>query len=463
MIVGMKDRDFQQAIEYIHSWLPFRFSKTEITGLVVAIAHKGRVVYNEAFGYADLESKKKMSPQHIFRIASHSKMFTATAIMQLQEKGKLRIDDPVSKYLPWLKRHSDKRFQVITIRQLLSHSAGVIRDGEDADYWQLFRPFPNEVQFKQELLQSKLVIENNTKMKYSNFGYTLLGLVVEAVAKQPYNTYTQQQIIAPLGLRQTGPEINNDIQDRLATGYTRRELEKRRLPIAHVETGVMSAATGFYSTAKEACAYLSAHDPNSDKLLTAESKKEMQRAQWYAGKGGDDKRYYGLGFDLEYIGKAKVIGHSGGFPGYITRSCYDPENQLVVVVLTNDIDGPASPIATGIMETIQCFKSNRLSTKASLKKFQGRFLSIWGMADIVVAGDKLLSGYPDSWLPLKNAEELARLNEKTLKIVKADTFASEKELVKYSFDSKGKAERIIYSGTTMLPEKDYEASLRSRT
>lgn len=123
---------------------------------------------NEAYGYADLEKKTKLTPQHIFRIASHSKTFTATALMQLQEQGKLRIDDYVIDYLPWLKGHKDKRWQKITIRQLMSHGAGVIRDGLNADYWQLERPFPAQEELKGEILEADIDIDNNTKLKYSN-------------------------------------------------------------------------------------------------------------------------------------------------------------------------------------------------------------------------------------------------------------------------------------------------------
>src|SRR3982751_6384330 len=87
---------------YFKSWLSFKFEQSDIPGLAVAVAKDGKVIFNEAFGYANLETKEKLTTNHIFRIASHSKTFTATAIMQLQEQGKLKIDDPLVDYLPWL-------------------------------------------------------------------------------------------------------------------------------------------------------------------------------------------------------------------------------------------------------------------------------------------------------------------------------------------------------------------------
>lgn len=82
---------------------------------MVAIVHRGIIIFNEAYGYANLENKEKLTINHIFRIASHSKTFTATAVMQLQEKGQLRIDDYVVDYLEWLKEHSDKRWQKLRL------------------------------------------------------------------------------------------------------------------------------------------------------------------------------------------------------------------------------------------------------------------------------------------------------------------------------------------------------------
>lgn len=164
----MQTTVLEAAVKYIDSWLAFRYSRLEMPGFTVAIRQKDKLLYSRAFGYADLATKTKLTTDHIFRIASHSKTFTATAIMQLQETGQLKIDDPAVQYVPWLMDHTDTRWQQVTIRQLLSHSAGVIRDGLDCDYWPVERPFPDFEEFKRELLRADLVIDNNTKLKYSN-------------------------------------------------------------------------------------------------------------------------------------------------------------------------------------------------------------------------------------------------------------------------------------------------------
>ncbi|HMY03812.1 MAG TPA: serine hydrolase domain-containing protein, partial [Candidatus Obscuribacter sp.] len=106
--------------EYLSDWLSLRYDQCDIPGFSVAVSIDGRLILNQAFGYADLEKKEVLTPEHLFRVASHSKTFAGTACMQLQEQGKLNIEAPVVQYLPWLKEHKDKRFQEITSRQLLS-------------------------------------------------------------------------------------------------------------------------------------------------------------------------------------------------------------------------------------------------------------------------------------------------------------------------------------------------------
>ena len=451
----MNRQALDHSLEFIKSWLAFRYDRAEVPGYVVAVAYKGELLLNEAHGYADLEKKTKLTPQHIFRIASHSKTFTATALMQLVEQDKLRLDDYAVQYLPWLKEHKDKRWNKVTVRQLMSHSAGVIRDGLNADYWQLDRPFPNEQELKNEILEAELVIDNNTKLKYSNYGYSLLGLIVQKVSGQTYNQYVIEHIVKPLELDNTGPEYTTDIEDKIVTGYTRRDVNKTRLPIAQIDTHAMASATGFYSTAEDVCKYFTAHFVGSGKLLNDESKKEMQRVQWHVKpRGKDSHEDYGLGIEVVFADKHRTIGHGGGFPGHITKTMADPKDELVVVVLTNCIDGPAGWIAKSIYGIIDHYQKNtpeESKPKHDMSKLEGRYMNLWAIADIIVTGDKVVSVYPDSWEPMSDPEELEYVDDQTLKVTDTSSFDSEDELVHFKFKD-GKVESVVYNGSTMWPE-----------
>jgi D-alanyl-D-alanine carboxypeptidase len=453
----MKKQALDKSLDFMKDWLRFMYESGTVPGFVLAVSYKGKVLFNEAYGYADLETKEEMTPQHIFRIASHSKTFTATALMQLQEQGKLRIDDKVIDYVPWLREHSDSGFQSITIRQVMSHGAGIIRDGLDCTYWALGRPFPDAEEFKKEMLAAELVLTSNIKMKYSNFGYTLLGLVVEAASGQDYSQYVVDNIINPLGLKSTGPEYDTTIKTRLATSYTRPDYEgKKRLPIANIDTHAMSAATGFYSTAEDLCKYFSAHVVGSGKLLNDESKKEMQRLQWEA-ENVPHREGYGLGFVVEFIGEHQTIGHSGGIPCYATKTVCDPEEQLVISVLTNSYDAPADYMARNVLKLIDFFQEKWGTVSEELEACEGRFMDLSMQVEVIALGERLFIGYP-GWEAFGSPEELVPLSDKgdqAYMIVKADSFSSNGELVKFKIGDDGRAKSMYYAGANLVREEDY--------
>ncbi len=461
----MNQKALNHSIEFIDSWLNLRYQNETIPGYVVAIAHKGDILFNKAYGYANLEKRIKLSSSHIFRIASQSKTFTASGIMQLAEAGKLRIDDYVSEYLPWLKNHQDQRWQKVTIRQLMSHGAGVIRDGKNADYWQLEGQFPDKNTFKKEILESNLVLDNNIKLKYSNYGYTLLGLIIETVSGESFDKYITKEIINPLNLKNTYPEYSKDIDGKLATGYSRTERDKKRLPIRNISTFSMAPATGFCSTAEDLCRYFSAQIIGSNNLLDDESKKEMQRVQWHANTPTEYHEVdYGLGFEIDHFTQRDVFGHGGGFPGQTTLSLADPKDNLVVVVLTNCIDSPVSWMAKNIYSIMDYFQKNTPTTKQkhNLEILEGRYMNLWSMLNIVVTGDKVVSTYPDTWDTLFKPQVLEYIDDTTYKVVNTDSFYSEGEIIKFKLKS-GRVESINYTGMTMWPEEVWLQKQRDRT
>src|ERR1700737_2679754 len=157
----------QSAIGYIRNWIEFQLRASQQPGCIVAIAHRGKIVAEYAFGHANLATGEKLTPRHRFRIASHSKSFTAAGIMKLRERRKLRLDDPVGQYVKGL----HPQIAETTITQVLSTSPG------------------------------------NTRLKYSNHGFGLLGLVIEAITGEPYRVWIQREIVEGAGLRETRPDV----------------------------------------------------------------------------------------------------------------------------------------------------------------------------------------------------------------------------------------------------------------
>lgn len=468
-MLTMNKQIFERATCYIDSWLRYRYERTDLPGFVVAIALDRELLFKQAYGYANLERKEPMTTDHVFRIASHSKTFSATAIMQLAGERLLNIDEPVAKYLPWLNEHRDLRMARITARQLMSHSAGVIRDGLDANFWQLLRAFPDRAEFQREVLEADMVFDNNELMKYSNVGFSLLGLLIEQVSGTPYNDFVQRRILDRLGLSDTGPEYNSDLQARMVTGYSRRGPQKQRLPITqHIDTRAMSAATGFYSTASDMCRYFAAHLAGSGELLDDETKKEMQRTQWRVGNSKDSEEY-GLGFAIEYAGTRRLIGHGGSFPGQITRTLVDPQTKLIVIVLTNCIDGEPKSMGKGILAVIDHFfesaEQANPATIGQLRRLQGRFMQLWRDLDIMENGRNLVAIDPNTWSPFGGSQDISileQLDDTTLRIKSTSGYYSPGELVEYDFGSDGIVNSISYAGRRMLPEADYNKKMEQQ-
>lgn len=452
--MGMNQQALVSSLTYIESWLRFQAERSELPGFAVAIAHQGKLVFNHAYGYANLEKKEKLTPHHLFRIASHSKTITATAILQLAEDGKLALDDTVMHHLPWLEEHTDKRIQQVTLRQLLCHRAGLIRDGLDCDFWQVLRAFPTREELQKSILAAELVLEPNTKMKYSNFGFSVLGLVVEAASGQPYNDYVTRRIVAPLGLKDMGPEYTPAIKSKLATGYTPLSSGRRRVPVTKaVPTNAMSPATGFYATPQDVCAYFSALFPGTGKLLSDESKKEMQRQQsWIENT---QARYeYGLGVEIQHPDNKRVFGHSGGFPGFVTKTICEPETKLVITVMTNSCDMQAHRMAMGVFKTIRFFQKNTGTPTHRAHHFEGRYMNLYDVYDIVAAGNRIVCAIPGSWSPLSNPDELTYVDSKTLRLTKTIGFNPDQELIHFNKDGS-----IRFTGLSMWPEAVYTRKL----
>jgi CubicO group peptidase (beta-lactamase class C family) len=450
----------RDGVAYADRWIAYQQERREVPGIAVTISHGDQVLLAQGYGYADLERQTPMTSRHIFRIASHSKTFTATAILQLLERGKLRLDDPLASSIPWLGRLGD--LAQVSIRQALNHSSGVIRDGLDAAYWHLERGFPDADELRRLVEDGGAVLAANERFKYSNIAYGLLGLVIEAASGTPYNQYVKEHIVDRLGLADTGPELDDHARTRLVKGYTSRHLGLPRRPIPDIDTRALSPATGFYSSAEDLSRYVSAHFLGDARLLRDASKREMQQPYWEVAQA--DERY-GLGFDVVKIGERQLVGHGGGFPGHITRTLFDPVDRLAIVVLTNEIAGPARAIAHAVVRIIDFALKQPPATNHDGRhdRYVGRFVDLWGVTDVAAFGDALLALSPEGDDPTKDVTRLRVEDTDTLRITDTDGYGSPGESVRYSRDAEGRVTMVRFGGTPCYPPDLYRAHERGRT
>ena len=441
----------REGVTYADQWLACQQGRKDIPGVVAAVRFEDDLLLSRGYGFADLEQRTPMAPAHIFRIASHSKTFTATAVMQLAEAGKLRLDDRLGASVPWL----PGRLAGVTIRQALGHAAGIVRDGDDCDFWQLERPFPDAAELRHLVEWGGDVLPANDRFKYSNLGYGLLGLVVEAASGVPYAAYVRRHIVERLGLRDTGPEIDEQARARLATGYTRPRLGLPRLPVPDVPTGALAPATGFYATAADLCRYAAAHCFGDEALLSDAAKREMQQPSWAIEQ---TEARYGLGLELTSVGERRLVGHGGAFPGHATRTLFDPRQRLVVTVLTNETGAPARALADGVVKILDFALGRPAPTpqrRARLARFAGRFLNAWGVVDIANFGDALVALDPEADDPVQHPTELQVEDDDTLRITRTSGYGSMGEAVRYERDDAGGVAKIVFAGSSRYPPEAY--------
>jgi CubicO group peptidase (beta-lactamase class C family) len=434
----MSDREsLQEVLTYYRSWLAFNQRYLRVPGVQAAVYAEGSVVFSEAFGLADLETGVPLTEQHLFRIASHSKTFTATAVLQLVEQGRLRLDDKAGMHVTEL---VGTPLGELTLRDLLSHAGGVTRDSAEADFWQLAQPFPDREQLFAVLRSpDAAIIEDNERFKYTNIGYGLLGLVIEAVTGTSYNDHVRTEIVEKLGLTDLGPELDPARISEYAAGYSSLAYADERVPIDHVDTRALASATGFYGNARDLVSYFSAHLPGDARLLTDASKRQMQHPLWQTGD--KDWPKYGLGLQIAKVGERKLFGHGGGYPGHITRSMVDGSAGIAVSVLTNAIDGPAQQLAEGLFKLLDLAASEDRGPAAELTRFTGRYANLWGVSDIVVLGGRLYALDPTSEDPAAEPISLEADGD-SLRVIGGSGYGAYGESYRFTFGPAGEVESV---------------------
>lgn len=444
------------ALDYVPQWLEFQMRATEQPGCVVAIAEKGKLVFEAACGAADLAKGVKLTPRHRFRVASHSKSFTAAGIMKLREAGKLGLDDAVGRYVKGLHPAVAKA----TLSQLLSHSAGIIRDGHDSGQWVDRRGFLSATELRAELAE-RPVLDANTRFKYSNHGYGLIGFVIEAITGEPYAKWIQREIVVPSGLAETVPDWPLSRRAPFARGHSGKILLGSRAVIpGENPTNALGPATGFISTAHDLALFYATLDPAAKgSVISAASRREMVRKQWRTPHS-EFERYYGLGITQGRVGDWEWFGHGGGFQGYITRTAMLPAQGISISVLTNAADGLAHQWGDGIINILRTFRRHGVPS-AKVRNWAGRWWSLWGAYDLVPMGDKVLVGAPGFFNPFMDATELTVTGRDRARISLANGYANHGEEVR-RIRKGGKVAEIRFAGGRSLPERQVAAEMKRR-
>jgi CubicO group peptidase (beta-lactamase class C family) len=304
-------------------------------GAVVAVVKGDDTLFLETYGKMDVESDVPMRPDAIFGIGSITKQFTAAAILKLRDRGKLSLDDDVTKWLP----DFDTRGNQVPLRRLLDHTSGI----PDVTTKPAMREIGRNAALPPDAMYARIKrypfeFATGTAQIYSNSAYWLLHLVIEKASGMRYQQFIAQELFAPLGMKSSGFCLSEENVPRRATGYRVRNGTVDRRPL-NVSTWYLGSGA-LCSTAGDLVTWLQAL--HGGKVLSPASYAAMIEP---ATLNDGTRTRYAMGLEVRTDARGlRFIGHSGELPGYAARANWYPDARMAVVVLMNN-SGDASPSA----------------------------------------------------------------------------------------------------------------------
>ncbi len=300
------------------------------------------------YGFADLASRRPVTPEVLFEIGSIGKSFTAIAILQLVDEGRIDLDAPVEQYLPWLVIDRRGGDAPIAVRHLLSHTSGIVA-GVDATPEAAFQVW--------SLRDLPTYSVPGERFHYSNVGYKVLGLVLEAVEGRPYREILRERVLRPVGMQATEPVITHETRARLAVGYA--YLNDDRLGYAGATLApapwlqITTADGSIASTADDMCAFirvlLCRGECPTGRVLSEGAYSQMTTAHARDGSGDE----YGYGLAIHEADGRRLLGHGGGMVGYVAGMETDPEADLGAIVLLNGMGMDAMALARTVLRIVR--------------------------------------------------------------------------------------------------------------
>jgi len=413
--VNLNTKRGREAVNLLETWIESVIDYDRIPGMSIAIIHDQEIVYANGFGYIDDERKVKAKAVTIYSICSISKLFTAIAVMQLRDAGKLNLDDPVARYLPWFAPEMvGPEDQPPTLRDLLRHSSGLPCEPENTVWSEPDQLYPTHEELIDRVASLKMSYPAKTKYNYSNLGYALLGEVISAVSGMKYSDYVKHNILYPLGMENTTPYLPNKLLgSKMAIGYGCWPRRGPRVEIANSDSKSMVPARGYASTVEDMARFamwqFRTLDGSDEIVLSRETLLEMQDTAWVVPS-------WGLGFAIWHMGDDVIVGHQGGCPGYKSQIIICPERKIAVVAMVNVTDAPQFSLvfnAYEIMAPALLDAGDMKEIASEWSRYTGYYTSdkSWSDAEVVQWHDSLAVMWVPSGDPVGSLIMLSRVED----------------------------------------------------
>lgn len=454
--------DVAAAIRLLEAWIESRLAYHNLPGLSIGIVYDQELIWSRGFGHADVDKKVSTTPSTIYRIASISKLFTSTALMQLRDQGKLNLDDPVAKHLTWFKirtAHADA--PAITIRHLLTHTSGLPRESA-FPYWTDFK-FPTREEMIKALPDQEAVYRPETKWKYSNLGLALAGEVVTAASGEPFEQYVQKHIFDPLEMKSSSVVMPESHRARLAVGYGRRLPEGQREMRPYTDCQGIAPAASVASTVEDMARFaaLQFRDgaAGGKQILKGATLREMHRVHWLMP---DWKSGWGIGFHVVHREDGDLVGHGGWVAGYQTSFLTRPKDKIAVIAMYNADDGlpyPGTPdsvidrafkwVAPAILKATVHDKEEK--ARPEWPKYVGKYRSPWADSQVLIMNGKLVMINPTEQDPTGTLATLVPVGEHRFRIEGGAFSGPHGEFVVFEFGKEDKVVRVKIGANYSLP------------
>jgi CubicO group peptidase (beta-lactamase class C family) len=380
----------------MESAIQWRVSNGQFMGAVL-VAQDGRILMNKGYGSANLDWHIPNSPATRYRLGSVTKQFTAASILLLEERGKLRVEDPIRKYLP----DAPAAWDQIAIFNLLTHTSGIPNFTSFPDYRSTEAAAATPEQLVARFRDRPLEFAPGSKWRYSNSGYVLLGYLIEKITGKTYSEFVRDNIFTPLGMKDSGYDSNTRVIENRATGYTPGP--DGPAIAGYIDMSIPFSAGGLYSTTGDLLRW--EEGLYGGKLLQPVSLQKMTTPF---------RNNYAFGLMVQKAAHGdRVISHSGGIEGFNTEVIYIPATHLAVIALANLNGSAAGDIAFDLRRVAHGDAVTLISERRAIKesaseldllpgRYQfanGMILKVWRDADRLLTqfpGQPVVEVYPES-------------------------------------------------------------------
>ncbi|UOK43646.1 MULTISPECIES: serine hydrolase domain-containing protein [Flavobacterium] len=415
-------------------------------GLVYGLVVNGKLIHTGNFGYLNTSQKNTANSKSEFRIASMTKSFTAMAIVKLRDEGKLKLDDPISLYIPEMaaQKYLTTDASPITIRHLLTHAAGFPEDNPWGD-----RQMAKTDEEFIAMIKKGISFSNDPGLKYeySNMGYAMLGYIIKKVSGLSYQTYITKNILEPLGMMHTYFEYSKVPPNELAHGYRWLNDQWVEQPMLHDGTyGAMGGMiTSIEDFGKYTALHLSAWPPRNDTDNGPIKRSSIREMQFPSNMGSFDPQNtypydricptvgaycYGLGW-RKYCNNNVYVGHSGGLPGFGSNWKIMPDYGIGIISFSNLTYANMNLINLKVLDTVISLaklKPHQLPVSAILNQRKNELISLlpeWKNPEAkhIFAENFFMDYFPDSL-----RKEATTLFNKAGKIIKTGELIPENNL-----------------------------------